>query len=216
MRTISPPNTASAEHGAPLRHAARRRGAGRSTTLVLLAATGLLALAACSIGPGIVEAAPGLGGGEPPAPTDGVFGEADGVMEDNTLTPFDTGHPGIANLDPDLLDAVQQASEAASEDDITLFISSGWRSHAYQQHLLDAAILEYGSEEAARAYVASPDGSAHTRGAAVDIGATDADYWLIQYGADFGLCQTYANEIWHFELATSPGGECPEQLPDAG
>lgn len=87
---------------------------------------------------------------------------------------------------------------------------------AYQQHLLDAAIAEYGSEEAARQYVATPDGSAHTRGAAVDIGATDADYWFIENGAEFGLCQTFANEIWHFELATTPGGECPAQLPNAG
>ena len=27
---------------------------------------------------------------------------------------------------------------------------------------------------------------------------TDADDWLIQHGSDYGLCQTYANEMWHF------------------
>jgi len=49
----------------------------------------------------------------------------------------------------------------------------------------------------------------------VDIGPTAADDWLIQHGADYGLCQTFANEIWHFELATVPGGRCPDMLPDS-
>nr|RZI36672.1 hypothetical protein BJQ95_00888 [Cryobacterium sp. SO1] len=47
------------------------------------------------------------------------------------------------------------------------------------------------------------------------IGRTDADSWLSQHGADYGLCQIYANEMWHFEFATEPGGDCPEQLPNA-
>lgn len=61
-------------------------------------------------------------------------------------------------------------------------------------------------------WVHSPSLSKHVSGQAVDIGPTDADDWLIQHGSDYGLCQTYANEMWHFELATTPGGECPPQL----
>ena len=41
------------------------------------------------------------------------------------------------------------------------------------------------------------------------IGPTDADDWVNRHGNKFGLCQTLANEIWHFELATTPGGTCP-------
>jgi LAS superfamily LD-carboxypeptidase LdcB len=75
-------------------------------------------------------------------------------------------------------------------------------------------VAKYGSEEEARRYVATPDTSAHVTGDAVDIGPTEADSWLSQHGADYGLCQTFANEIWHYELATTPGGLCPAILAD--
>jgi hypothetical protein len=55
----------------------------------------------------------------------------------------------------------------------------------------------------------------HVTGKAVDVGPTDAAYWLAQHGARYGLCQIYANEIWHFERVIEPGETCPEQLPDA-
>ena len=95
-------------------------------------------------------------------------------------------------------------------------MTSGWRSAAFQQTLLDGAIARYGSEEEALRYVNSPKTSRHVLGEAVDIGPTDADSWFSQRGDDFGLCQTYANEMWHFELATTPGAQCPPMLPDAG
>ena len=60
----------------------------------------------------------------------------------------------------------------------------------------------------------TPDESAHVTGDAVDVGPTDAMYWLARHGSDHGLCQTYANEIWHFELAVEPGGRCPAPAAD--
>ena len=36
----------------------------------------------------------------------------------------------------------------------------------------------------------------------------------MEHGADYGLCQTFANETWHFELSGSPGDQCPQPLPD--
>ncbi len=30
-----------------------------------------------------------------------------------------------------------------------------------------------------------------------------------------GLCQIYGNEMWHYELATEPGGICPRPIADA-
>jgi LAS superfamily LD-carboxypeptidase LdcB len=130
-------------------------------------------------------------------------------------SPFDTGDPRIGNLDPDLVRAVQRAARDAEADGVQFWINSGWRSRAEQQALLNAAVAEYGSLGSALPWVSTPDKSAHVKGNAVDVGPTDADSWLSQHGADYGLCQIFANEIWHFELATEPGGKCPEMLPDS-
>ncbi len=133
----------------------------------------------------------------------------------------ESAHDGVGrvqstdHLDPDLLAAVEAAAHDAQQDGVTLVITSGWRSRAHQQRLLDEAVTKYGSEEAARRFVSTPDSSAHVTGDAVDIGPTAADDWLSRHGAAYGLCQVFANEIWHFELATTPGGQCPEMYPDS-
>lgn len=145
---------------------------------------------------------------------DGQVGPEDGAVPDDA-SPFDTDLPAIAHLDPALLQAVQQAARDAADDGITFIVTTGWRSPAFQQHLLDLAVQKYGSEPEARRYVATPQTSRHVTGTAIDIGPTDADSWLSQHGVDYGLCQTYANEMWHFELATTPGGQCPVMLTDA-
>ncbi|WP_239513892.1 M15 family metallopeptidase [Streptosporangium sp. 'caverna'] len=145
-----------------------------------------------------------------------TVGVQDGFVPDGGhLSPHDTELPAIANLDPKLLHAVQEAADDAADDGVDLFLTTGWRSKAYQQRLLDEAVVKYGSEREARRYVGTPEQSHHVTGKAVDIGPTDADSWLSQHGTDYGLCQTYGNEMWHFELATTPGGVCPEMLPDA-
>lgn len=132
-----------------------------------------------------------------------------------THSPFDLDDPTVARLDPDLLAAVQAAARDASADGVRLWITSGWRSRAKQQSLLDAAVSRYGSLEEALRHVSTPDTSAHVTGDAVDIGPTEADDWLSRYGAQYGLCQSFANEIWHFELVTDPGTSCPEPIPDS-
>ncbi|HWK80505.1 MAG TPA: M15 family metallopeptidase [Thermomicrobiales bacterium] len=141
---------------------------------------------------------------------------ADGYIVDRQApSPFDESVPAIAKLDPDLRAALQQASTDASAEGITMTVNSGWRSETYQQALLDAAIVQYGSEDEARKWVQTPEESHHVTGDAVDIGPVEADTWLIEHGADYGLCQTYANENWHFELMTEPGGTCPPPISDA-
>jgi hypothetical protein len=154
--------------------------------------------------------------GASPAPPDGRVDVADGFIADgDMLSPFATGYPALAQLDPALLAAVQAAARDAEDDGVTIGISAGWRSAEYQQALLDEAIAHYGSVAEARRWVDTPEVSRHVRGEAVDILPTAADDWLRQHGSDYGLCQIYANEIWHFELATTPGGRCPRLLPDA-
>jgi D-alanyl-D-alanine carboxypeptidase len=137
------------------------------------------------------------------------------IMTGEPISPFDTTAPAVVNLDPALLDALRQAATDARAEGITVVVNSGWRSETYQQALLDEAIGTYGNEEEALKWVDTPERSNHVKGEAVDIGFTDADYWMIDNGSDYGLCQTYANEIWHFQLMTTPGGTCPDPVEDA-
>ncbi|MBX0299281.1 M15 family metallopeptidase [Cryobacterium sp. 1639] len=147
---------------------------------------------------------------------DTVVGVEDGVVDEvDGISPFADDLPAIAKLDPELRTAMQGAARDAIADGVEFVVTSGWRSAAYQEALFNTAVIEYGSAEVAGEFVLSPEESRHVTGEAVDIGRTDANSWLSQHGADYGLCQTYANEMWHFELATEPGGECPPQLPNA-
>lgn len=144
----------------------------------------------------------------------GALGEADGAVPDGAGV-FDDEVPGVANLDPALLGALRVAATDASGDGIRFVVSSGWRSPAYQEQLLHEAVTEYGSEEEAARWVATPATSAHVSGDAVDIGPTDAAAWLSANGARHGLCQIYANEPWHFELRPDASWRgCPAMYPD--
>ena len=135
--------------------------------------------------------------------------------EGEIITLADEDLPIVGRLDPALRDALRQAETAAGADGVAFQVTSGWRSERYQARLLEDAIGEYGSEEAARQFVATPELSKHVTGEAVDIAPLDAQDWLIRQGSAYGICQTYANERWHFELATQPGGACPEMKQDA-
>jgi D-alanyl-D-alanine carboxypeptidase len=129
----------------------------------------------------------------------GALGEADGALPDGA-TVFDDDFPAVANLDPALLGALRQAATDAADDGVEFFVDSGWRSPEYQEQLLREAVAKYGSEEEAARWVATPNTSAHVSGDAVDVGPFDATAWLSERGADYGLCQIYGNEPWHYEL----------------
>ena len=45
-------------------------------------------------------------------------------------TVFDESLPGISGLSPDLRNALEQATRAAREEGVEIFINSGWRSPA--------------------------------------------------------------------------------------
>jgi len=137
------------------------------------------------------------------------------IAEGTIVTLADDDVPAIDRLDPALRDAMRQAETDAAAEGLSFEVTSGWRSAEYQQRLLDDAIEHYASEEIARQFVATPERSSHVTGDAVDIVPIDAQFWLIEHGSRYGICQTYANERWHFELATEPGGVCPEMKADA-
>jgi D-alanyl-D-alanine carboxypeptidase len=139
------------------------------------------------------------------------LGESAGAIPDGT-TVFDDGVPGVAKLDPALLGAVRQA---ATDAGIEFLVDSGWRSPAYQEHLLQEAVQKYGSQAEAARWVATPDTSAHVSGDAVDIGPTAAAAWLSAHGAAYGLCRTYGNEPWHYELRPEAVAQgCPPMYAD--
>jgi len=125
---------------------------------------------------------------------------ADGAVPAGT-TVFNDEVPGVANLNPALLAALRQAATVAARDGVEFYVNSGWRSPEYQNRLRREAVEQYGSEEEAARWVATPETSAHVAGQAVDIGRpTGARQWLSKHGADYGLCQIYRNEPWHYEL----------------
>ena len=151
----------------------------------------------------------------PPRDHRRALGEGDGAVPKGTSV-FDDRVPGVANLDPALLGALRRSAMAAANDGVAFVVDSGWRSPAYQAHLLDEAISEYGSEREAARWVATPTTSAHVSGDAVDIGPREAAAWLSEHGAGYGLCQIYGNEAWRYELrpeATAHG--CPAMYADA-
>jgi zinc D-Ala-D-Ala carboxypeptidase len=143
-----------------------------------------------------------------------ALGEADGAVPAGT-TVFDDAIPGVANLDPALLGALRQAASDAAHDGVEFFVDSGWRSPEYQEQLLQQAVLKYGSDEEAARWVATPNTSAHVSGDAVDIGRSDATAWLSEHGAEYGLCQIYSNEPWHYELRSEAIHQgCPPTYAD--
>jgi LAS superfamily LD-carboxypeptidase LdcB len=123
----------------------------------------------------------------------------DGAVPNGT-TVFDDEVPGVANLRPALLAALRKAATVAADEGVEFFVNSGWRSPEYQVRLRREAVSKYGSEEEAARWVATPETSAHVKGEAVDIGRSEAKAWLSEHGAEYGLCQIYRNEPWHYEL----------------
>ncbi|MEU8897550.1 M15 family metallopeptidase [Nocardia sp. NPDC048505] len=122
---------------------------------------------------------------------------------------------GTEGLTPALAAAYTQAEEAARAEGVTLYINSGHRSYGEQQAMWEDGIATYGSPEEARRWVLPPEESTHVSGQAIDVGPQPGAQWLENNGNRWGLCRIFANEWWHFELATAPGGACPALRADA-
>ena len=150
-----------------------------------------------------------------PLGAEGPLGLEDGYVPVGETVSLGDTVPAIQHLDPVLRDALERAAAAALERNVVLTFTDAWRSARYQQFLYDQAVLEYGEEEAGK-WVMTPDRSSHVTGNAVDIATADAMDWLVRFGAEFGLCQLYANESWHYELVPGAAATgCPEQLRDS-
>lgn len=104
----------------------------------------------------------------------------------------------VNNLQEDFAGRLNQML-AASEGRIT--INSGYRSEERQAELFAAAIQKYGSEAAARKWVAPPGKSNHNFGLAADLGYSgDGEQWAHKNAANFGLHFRMSHEPWHIEM----------------
>jgi len=196
----------------------RRPSAGTVVALVLAAVVVLVATAftAAALLRAPAQALPWSGGGAGGAATPadaGATGEAGGELPSGTTV--DSDLPGVTGLDPEVLGALRDAAAEAEADGVSLFVTSGWRSPALQERLLDEAVAEHGSRAEAARWVATPETSAHVRGEAVDVGWWAGAEWLSEHGARHGLCQVYGNEGWHFELVPDArDAGCPRMFHD--
>jgi len=181
----------------------------RSGSTVGRTTVGLVVVTAAIIGTLVGQSAPssahvfsdvlrGDHGSETTRP-DSAGTEADGAVPDG-VTVFADEYPGVANLDPELLQALREAATDAADDGIEFTVNSGWRSPQYQNQLLREAVSKYGSAAEAARWVSTAETSAHVSGEAVDIAHVAARAWLSEHGAEYGLCQIYRNEPWHYEL----------------
>jgi len=123
--------------------------------------------------------------------------------------------PQLAALDRTLALRFARAQVAAAADGVTLTLTSGRRSAAKQDELVAEAVEKYGSTAEAHRYVLPADKSSHVQGLAVDVGPTEGALWLGEHGLDFGLCRTYANEVWHFEKLPPGRTTCKKMHPDS-
>lgn len=118
----------------------------------------------------------------------------------------------VEHLHPELLSRVK-ALIAASGGKVTM--TSAYRSPERQAQLFAAAVAKYGSEAAARKWVAPPGHSDHGKGEAVDLGG---DLNLArQLAASYGLAAPMPWEKWHFsraEYKSAPGA--PRQQESNG
>lgn len=99
-----------------------------------------------------------------------------------------------------------------------LWIVSGYRSKERQQQLWNQALQKYGSEAAARKWVADPNrgkGSNHMHGLAVDIGGTpEGMEWMAANLPRFGLWRPMDHEPWHVEAVNTAVDWNPDAYTD--
>ncbi|MES4907791.1 MULTISPECIES: hypothetical protein [unclassified Streptomyces] len=71
------------------------------------------------------------------------------------------------------------------------------------------------ADDGVELWVATAETSAHVSGDAADLGRCNATVWLAEHGAEYGLCQIYRNEPWHYERRTDAvDGGCPRVYAD--
>lgn len=153
----------------------------------------------------------------------------------------------IANLSAPFASKLEQMmADAPPEVRSGLKVISGYRSVQRQSELFQNAVKKYGSEAAARKWVARPGGSMHNHGEAVDLAGESTDIkgfnnslagkWVHANAEKYGLYFPMGHEPWHIEMRggrregfkrepdsmnqyrTAPHGQAPDENdgPDDG
>jgi len=118
----------------------------------------------------------------------------------------------MSGLDAPFVGALQRLfSEAPPEIQAQLRVNSAYRSPELQAQLFDDAIQRYGSESAARQWVAPPGNSRHNAGRAADLGFLNgaAREYVHANAGRYGMQFPMDWEPWHIELAGAGGGRVP-------
>ncbi len=107
----------------------------------------------------------------------------------------------VKGLNADFANRLANFFRAAEGAGYGLKVYSGYRSIEHQDRLFKAAVIRYGSESAARRYVAPPGRSNHNFGKAVDLrfSSSNAKRWAHQNAERYGLWFRMAHEPWHIE-----------------
>ena len=109
----------------------------------------------------------------------------------------------VNGFKPDFASKLGPFLVAAEQAGVPIRITSGFRSVARQKELFAQAVKEYGSEKAARKWVAPPGQSNHNYGAAADLDIAKpgpAQTWAHANAARFGLTFPMSWEPWHIEI----------------
>ncbi|MDV2964520.1 M15 family metallopeptidase [Nitratireductor aquimarinus] len=125
----------------------------------------------------------------------------------------------MTGLDADFNSALVNLFSAAPEDIRgNLRVTSAYRSPEVQQKLFSDALAKYGSEAAARKWVAPPGKSRHNHGGAVDLKYLNdaARQWAHDNASAYGLHFPMGHEPWHIEMAGSRGKPLPAAGPQGG
>lgn len=126
-------------------------------------------------------------------------------------------------------EAFEAMAAAAYEEDVILWIASGYRSYAFQAELYDGYVAQDGQDAADR-YSARPGSSEHQTGLAIDLndvsdtfGETPEGQWVAEHCAEYGFIirypegkeeQTgYMYEPWHVRYV---GTETAQEITDSG
>jgi hypothetical protein len=115
----------------------------------------------------------------------------------------------FTGMDPAFAAALAKMFQSAPPEIASqLQVSSGFRSPERQATLFADAVKKYGSEDAARKWVAPPGKSQHNHGHAADLKflGDSARKWAHANATQYGLSFPLSNEDWHVEMAGARGG----------
>lgn len=132
-------------------------------------------------------------------------------------------------LDSTCYDAFLEMAAYAYEDDVILWVASGYRDYAEQQELYNSYAASDGTEAADR-YSARPGSSEHHTGLAIDLNEVSDDFgetpegkWVVEHCAEYGFILRYPQgkeeqtgymyEPWHIRYV---GVELAQEITASG